>query len=127
MNTLTFCDGSAPAENSLRNSLSDTRTPWGEGREVEEVAGVLRQVPQLLLRDVGRDLGLARIDEPRVAHHRHRLGVHEVRRDAEVEAHGLSDQNLDGFRLRLELGDAHRDLILARPQSGQREACRPLP
>ena len=37
MNTLTFCDGSAPAENSLRNSLSDTRTPGASAAKLRKL------------------------------------------------------------------------------------------
>ena len=93
-----------------------------EGREVQKVALVLREVPDLFRGHAGRDFGGARLDQPRIAHHLDRLRVDDVGVDLEIDRDGLSGQNLNGPGLRLVLIHRHGDVVTGRPQSRQVES-----
>jgi hypothetical protein len=94
MKTFVLKPGSAPCRDLLRRLGARVHAHAGsERREVQEVAVVLRQVADLVGRDVGRDLRRLHVDGL-LAHHRDVLGVHEVGGQPEVEVDVLADQHV---------------------------------
>jgi hypothetical protein len=118
MNTLTWRASEPPL------LVVGEADPRGEGREAEEVAVVLGQRLDLLLGDVGRDLGALGLDQELhvLTDHGHVLGEDVARCEHELGVHVLADQHLHvaGLRWIGLRGDVQR--VDARLEAGQGEA-----
>ncbi len=91
-----------------------------ERGEVQEIAGRLRQILDLLLRDVGRHFRRLHFHEA-IADDLHLLDHEQIGRDGEIGGDSLPEHHLHGLRLRLVLRERDGDFVGAGPQSSERE------
>ena len=78
----------------------------------------MRQVLDLLRRDVGRRLRRLCLDEL-IADHRDRLAHHAASSQFQIHVEVLADPHVGGFGLRLETDRRHDEVVVARRETAE--------